>query len=182
MHTLCGAAPGGEDIDVRRLSRLLGIALVSSRKWNVLFRRYSPSDLRGVLRLCALEDWPSFLEDEARAHRALTAPGVTTMVAVEGDHLLGFAQFQSDGEIQAHLSLIAVDPAARRSGIARELIALGLREAGGLRVDLVTDTSDDFYASFPHFRLSGYRLYPGYSGLDRLNPEIVWREGRKVKG
>ncbi len=148
----------------------------------MLFRRYSASDLPGVLRLCALEGWPSFAEDEARAQRALTAPGVTTMVAVEGEHLLGFAQLQSDGEIQAHLSLIAVDPAARRRGIARELIALGLREAGGLRVDLLTDTADDFYASLPHFRLNGYRLYPDYSGPDRLNPDIVWSAGRKVEG
>jgi ribosomal protein S18 acetylase RimI-like enzyme len=148
----------------------------------MLFRRYSPSDLPGVLRLCAREGWPSFLEDEARAQRALTAPGVTTMVAVEGDHLLGFAQLQSDGEIQAHLSLIAVDPASRRKGVARELIMLGLREAGGLRVDLLTDTADDFFASLPHFRLNGYRLYPSYSGQDRLSPEIIWREGRKVEG
>lgn len=145
------------------------------------FRRYLPSDLPGVLRLCALEAWPSFLEDETRAHRVLTAPGVTTMVAVEGEHLLGFAQLQSDGEIQAHLSLIAVDPSSRRRGIARQLIALGLQEAGGLRIDLLTDTADDFYASLPHFQMNGYRLYPTYSGPDRLNPEIVWRKGRKVK-
>src|SRR5262249_16891199 len=135
----------------------------------------------GVLRLCALEHWPSLLEDEARAHRVLTAPGVTTMVAVEGEQLLGFAQLQSDGEIQAHLSLIAVDPAARRRGVARELIARALREAGGLRIDLITVTADAFYASLPHFRLNGYRLYPNYSGPDRSNPEIVWKAGRRVE-
>ena len=148
----------------------------------MLIRRYRASDLPGVLRLCALENWPSFLEDEARAHRALTAPGVTSMVAVEKEHLLGFAQLQSDGEIQAHLSLIAVEPAGRRRGIARELIALGLKEAGGLRVDLITETADDFYASLPHFRLNGYRLYPNYTGRDRRHPEIVWSAGRKVEG
>jgi ribosomal protein S18 acetylase RimI-like enzyme len=145
------------------------------------FRRYAASDLPGILRLCALEHWPSLLEDEARAHRVLTAPGVTTIVAVEGERLLGFAQLQSDGEIQAHLSLVAVDPAARRRGIARELIVQSLREAGGLRIDLITQTADAFYASLPHFRLNGYRLYPNYSGRDRSNPEIVWEAGRKVQ-
>jgi ribosomal protein S18 acetylase RimI-like enzyme len=83
-----------------------------------------------VLHLCEQVNWPSFLEDPARANRALTAPGVTTIVAVEGEAVLGFAQLQSDGEIQAHLSLIAVDSAYWRRGIARDLLALALREAG----------------------------------------------------
>lgn len=128
------------------------------------YRPYAAGDLPGILRLCALEDWPSFPEDPARADRALTAPGVTTLVAVEGDTLAGFAQILSDGEIQAHLSLIAVDPAHRRRGIARELIVGGLRAAGGLRLDLLTDSAEEFYASFPHFRLAGFRLYPDYRG------------------
>ncbi len=42
----------------------------------------------------------------------------------------------SDGEIQAHLSLIAVDSAYGRRGIARELIESALRVAGGLRMVL----------------------------------------------
>jgi ribosomal protein S18 acetylase RimI-like enzyme len=127
-------------------------------------RRYRSSDLPGVLRLCEMEGWPSLAEDPARADRALTAPGVTTMVGVEGGVIAGFAQLISDGEIQAHLSLIAVDPACRRRGLARELIVRALREAGGLRIDLITDTAQEFYASFPHFRLAGFRLYPGHTG------------------
>src|SRR5271155_5640132 len=100
------------------------------------YRRYRPSDLPGVLRLCEQEQWPSLPEDPARAHRALTAPGVTTMVAVEDGRVVGFAQLQSDGEIQAHLSLIAVDADVRRRGVARELIVRALRAAGGSRIDL----------------------------------------------
>lgn len=133
------------------------------------FRRFSSSDLPGLLRLCEQEKWPSFPEDPARANRALTAPGVTTMVAIEDDRLVGFAQLLSDGEIQAHLSLIAVDSAYRRRGIARELIVSALREAGGLRVDLITDSAEEFYASFPHFRLAGFRLYPNYRKPDESN-------------
>ena len=128
------------------------------------YRRYDAADLAAVVRLCAQENWPSFPEDPARAHRALTAPGVTTMIAVEDGVIAGFAQLISDGEIQAHLSLIAVDPAYRRRGVARELIVLALRAAGGLRIDLITNTAEDFYASFPHFRLAGFKLYPGYRG------------------
>ena len=48
----------------------------------------------------------SYTTDPDRTHRALTAPGVTTIVATEGGDVCGF-QAQSDGEIQAHLSVLA---------------------------------------------------------------------------
>ena len=145
-------------------------------------RPYSPDDLAGVLQLCRKEGWPTFVEDPGRANRALTAPGVTTMVALGGGEVIGFAQLQSDGEIQAHLSLIAVDQKVRRRGVGRQLIVEALRAAGGLRIDLVTDRGDGFYASLPHFRMSGFRLYPEYSGPDRERPEIIWSAGRRVSG
>ena len=84
------------------------------------------------------------------------------MVAMEDNQVVGFAQMQSDGEVQAHLSLIAVEKGFRRRGIARELIAAALREAGGLRVDLVTDSAEGFYSKLPHRRMSGFRLYPSH--------------------
>ena len=138
-------------------------------------RPYVASDLPYVLRLCEIEGWPSFAENPARANRALFAPGVTTMMAEEDEGVIGFAQILSDGEIQAHLSLIAVDPSYRRRGIARELIVLGLRSAGGLRIDLLTDSAEEFYASFPHFRLSGFRLYPEYKGHSDENRDHLFK-------
>jgi len=127
---------------------------------------YESELLQGILALAAEEGWPSLAADAERADRVLTAPGVTTVVArsVEDGEILGFAQFQSDGEIQAHLSLIAVSPHRRREGIGRRLVTEGLRRAGGLRVDLVTDSADDFYRALPHRRLEGYRLYPDHEG------------------
>lgn len=127
-------------------------------------RRFVAGDLDAVIALCAAEGWPSFPEDPTRALRALTAPGVTTVVAEadEAGRLAGFAQLLSDGEIQAHLSLIAVDPAYRRQGVARRLLDLGLELAGGFRIDLVTDSAPDFYAGLRHRRFEGFRLYPPF--------------------
>ncbi|HEV2363325.1 MAG TPA: GNAT family N-acetyltransferase [Caulobacteraceae bacterium] len=144
------------------------------------FRRYGPADLPGVLRLCELEQWPGLRDDPERANRVLTAPGVTTFVAVEAGAVVGFAQLQSDGEIQAHLSQIAVHPDHRRRGIGRELIVRALREAGGKRIDLITEAAEEFYAALPHFRRPGFRLYPFYSGPDQYRPEITWKDGRVV--
>lgn len=149
----------------------------------ILLRPYARGDLPGVIELCEAEGWPSFAEDPERAHRALTAPGVVTVVAVECEDFLGFAQLQSDGEIQAHLSVIAVDRQVRRGGVALALIEAALKAAGGPeRIDLVTDSAPEFYAAMPHFRMSGSRICPFYSGPDRDRPDVVWKNGRKVKG
>jgi len=128
-------------------------------------RRFRPGDLDGVIALCAAEGWPSFPEDPARALRALTAPGVTTVVADASGRVVGFAQLLSDGEIQAHLSLIAVHADARRQGLAREMLRQALALAGGVRIDLLTDTAPEFYAALPHRRLDGFRIWPQ---IDRL--------------
>jgi ribosomal protein S18 acetylase RimI-like enzyme len=108
----------------------------------------------------------------------MTAPGVTTLVAVDeeaGAGVVGFACLQSDGEIQAHLSLIAVEAAHRRRGIARALIAEALARAGGERIDLVTDSAEAFYERLPHRRMAGYRLY------SPSGPEASIREAPHVR-
>jgi ribosomal protein S18 acetylase RimI-like enzyme len=132
-----------------------------------IVRAFEARDLAPVIALCAAEGWPSFPEDPARALRALTAPGVTTVVAVRGERVVGFAQLVSDGEIQAHLSLIAVAPEARRQGIAIEMLQASLARAGGVRIDLVTDTAPEFYAALPHHRFEGFRIYPQMIGRER---------------
>jgi predicted N-acetyltransferase YhbS len=128
-------------------------------------RRFSRDHLDGVLRLCEAEGWPSFPEDPERAVRVLTAPGVTTVVAVEGGDVVGFAQLFSDGEIQAFLGNLAVDAAVRGKGLGRSLVLEALRLAGGQRVDLLSeDGAVEFYERFPHLRKPGYRLYPFHDG------------------
>lgn len=129
-------------------------------------RPFESGDLDGVVALCAAEAWPSFPQDPSRALRALTAPGVTTVVAVDGAEVVGFAQLLSDGEIQAHLSLIAVAASHRRRGIALAMLKLALERAGGSRIDLITDTAPEFYAALPHRRLEGFRIYPQRAGQD----------------
>jgi ribosomal protein S18 acetylase RimI-like enzyme len=134
--------------------------MYGGKDMTIEYRRYLHGDLAGILELCVLEGWPSFPADAARADRALTVLGVTTFVALSEGRVIGFAQLQSDGEIQAHVSLVTVDKAYRRRGIGRELIARALARARGERVDLVTDTAPEFYQALPHRRMQGFRIYP----------------------
>ena len=123
--------------------------------------QYAEPHLPGILALCEAEGWPSLPADTARAHTVLTAPGVTTVVALDGERVIGFAYLQSDGHIQAHLSTMAVHPAYRRKGVGRELLEYAAPLTGAQRIDLVTDTAEDFYSSFDHKTFHGFRIYTG---------------------
>ena len=116
--------------------------------------------LSGILALCEAQGWDS-LSTPQPMRRALNAPGVCTVVAVRGGEVVGFAQMQSDGVLQAHLSLLAVGARFRRRGIGRRLIEESFERCGGERVDLISTTgAERFYESFPHKARSGYRIYP----------------------
>ena len=127
---------------------------------------YEMGDLEGVIALCEAEGWPSFATDPERTHRVCTAPGVTSVVARDGSEVIGFAYLQSDGEVQAHLSLIVVSRGRRREGIARQLLQLALDRAGGQRIDLITDSASEFYEALPSRTMLGYRIYPPFRRVD----------------
>lgn len=132
--------------------------------------RFRHPHLPGVLELCESQAWPSFPDDPERALRALTAPGVTTVVALDGDAVVGFAQLLSDGEIQAYLAAVAVAAHRRGEGIGTALIEEAVPIGGGSRIDLLTnDEATGFYDRLAHRKKHGYRLYPP---LDEALPEV----------
>lgn len=123
------------------------------------FRR---EHLDGVIALCQEQGWPTFPEDPGRALRALTAPGVKCVVAIEDGVIVGFAYGQGDGEVQAHLSNLAVTRSHRRKGIGRRLVEEVFRRTGGMRMDLLAEEAAvPFYESFEHRKGPGFRIYPG---------------------
>ena len=117
--------------------------------------------LSGVLRICRSLEWDNFRHDPDITRRSLTAPGVTTLVAVAGDEVVGFAQVFGDGVIQAHLGLLAVDERWRRRGIGKGLVEEAFARVGAGRMDLIaSDESLDFYRSLEHREQAGFRIYP----------------------
>jgi predicted N-acetyltransferase YhbS len=126
--------------------------------------RFEPFDrhhLGAILRLCEAQGWPSLPSDPARAQRALTAPGVTAVVAIVAGEVVGFATLLSDGVLDAYLSALLVAEPHRNKGIGEGVLRFGYRRCGATRVDLLAaDGTDDFYARFPHRRFSGFRLHP----------------------
>ena len=45
---------------------------------------FAPAHLDGLIALVAGEGWTEYTDDRERTYRALTAPGVTTLVATVG--------------------------------------------------------------------------------------------------
>ena len=114
----------------------------------------------GVARLCTTVQWPSLTQaDTVRA--VCTAPGSSAYVAVHDGTVVGWAQALGDGVLQSHLSFVAVHPDHRRRGIARLLTVATFQATHTARMDLITDAGEEFYASFEHRRMTGFRIYPG---------------------
>jgi GNAT superfamily N-acetyltransferase len=118
------------------------------------------------MRLTSVEGWPTLAADRDRAVRVLGAPGAVTVVALDGDLVVGFGRALCDGEWIACLVDFVVDADHRRRGIGRGVIDEIFRLSKAERMDLLAEPgSEPFYESRPHRRWTGYRLYP---------PDVPW--------
>ena len=120
-------------------------------------RPFTSDDLDAALSLFSAEGWSTYTSNPQRTERALSAPGSTSLVAVETNVVVGLVQVQSDGEIQAHPSTIVVAAGRRRRGVARSLLRAALEQAGGQRIDLLS-ADDRFYLGLGAKRHPGFRL------------------------
>ena len=118
----------------------------------------------GLIALMAQEGWAEYTRDAELTYRALTGPGVTTLVAIVGGDVVGAIQVQSDGVIQAHLSLLLVEPNWRGVGLGSLLLREGLKRAGGVQLDIRTRT-EGYYERLGASRSLGFRLTRADLGL-----------------
>jgi ribosomal protein S18 acetylase RimI-like enzyme/predicted enzyme related to lactoylglutathione lyase len=130
----------------------------------VTIEPFSRAHLERFVQLVAAEGWDEYSADPEATFKALTAPGVTTLVAVEGESVAGAIQIQSDGVLQAHVSLLLIAPDGRGRGLGAALLREGLGRAGGDRLDIRTRT-EGFYERLGASKSLGYRLTRDDLGL-----------------
>jgi ribosomal protein S18 acetylase RimI-like enzyme len=118
---------------------------------------FTQAHLEGLIALVAVEGWTEYSDDVERTYRALTAPGVTTLVAIVGGQVVGAIQVQSDGLIQAHVSMLLIDRNWRGAGLGSKLLRKGLERAGGVQLDIRTRT-EGYYERLGASRSLGFRL------------------------
>jgi ribosomal protein S18 acetylase RimI-like enzyme len=118
---------------------------------------FARAHLDGLIALVAAEGWDEYTADVERTRRALIAPGVTTLVAIVGGRVVGAIQLQSDGLIQAHVSMLLIDREWRGRRLGSRLLREGLERAGGLWLDVRTRT-EGYYERLGASRSLGFRL------------------------
>jgi ribosomal protein S18 acetylase RimI-like enzyme len=118
---------------------------------------FARAHLDELIALVAAEGWTEYADDVERTYRALTAPGVTTLVAIADGRVVGAIQVQSDGLIQAHVSMLLIDRRWRGAGLGSMLLREGLEHAGGLQLDVRTRT-EGYYERLGASRSLGFRL------------------------
>jgi ribosomal protein S18 acetylase RimI-like enzyme len=135
-----------------------------------LIEPFAQAHLDELIALVSAEGWSEYADDVERTYGALTAPGVTTLVAIADGQVAGAIQVQSDGLIQAHVSMLLIDRNRRGAGLGSRLLREGLERAGGLRLDIRTRT-EGYYERLGASRSLGFRLTRGALGLDGANAE-----------
>jgi ribosomal protein S18 acetylase RimI-like enzyme len=118
---------------------------------------FTEAHLDGLVSLVAAEGWTEYADDSERTCRALTAPGVTTLVAIAGGRVVGAIQVQSDGAIQAHVSMLLIDQGWRGRRLGSRLLREGLDRSGALQLDIRT-RSEGYYERLGASRSLGFRL------------------------
>jgi ribosomal protein S18 acetylase RimI-like enzyme len=118
---------------------------------------FTEAHLDGLVSLVAAEGWTQYADDTERTCRALTAPGVTALVAIAGGRVVGGIQVQSDGAIQAHVSMLLIDQGWRGRRLGSRLLREGLDRSGALQLDIRTRT-EGYYERLGASRSLGFRL------------------------
>jgi GNAT superfamily N-acetyltransferase len=126
--------------------------------------QFAKAHLDELIALVAAEGWAEYADDVERTYRALTAPGVTTLVAIVDGRVAGAIQVQSDGLIQAHVSMLLIGQHWRGTGLGSALLGEALERAGGLRLDVRTRT-EGYYERLGASRSLGFRLTRADLGL-----------------
>lgn len=90
--------------------------------------------------------------------------GSTTLIARDARTMIGLVHVQSDGEIQAYLSLLVVARDVRGRGLGTRLLNHAFQQAAGIHIDLLS-RAGPYYLSLgaepvPGFRLSRTRARP----------------------
>lgn len=87
----------------------------------VTFREIAPDDYEQLRQFLSEQGWAERVRDLDRFQTMLDGSALT-VVAVDGDTIVGFARALCDGATNAYISTVAVAPDRRGEGIGRELV------------------------------------------------------------
>jgi predicted N-acetyltransferase YhbS len=131
---------------LRELDRRLGRAERRADRLSIRMDRLD--DVAPLIRLLRSVGWDRRTQEPERLQRAIAA--THAMVgAWDGDELVGFTRELGDGEMNAYLSMVVVDPRWQGFGIADRLVHSMIDGRQGIRFTLAAaDGVDAYYRRF----------------------------------
>lgn len=144
-----------------------------SRKRVIAIRRFSLSDLPWVLEI----EGRSFGSPWSAASFTIetSRPSSVSLAAEIDGRPVGYAIFTRHAD-SWHLMTVAVDPGARRRGVARRLIESGLEAIGAGPVTLeVRPSNRAAITLYEAFGFVEWGMRPGYYPDDGEDALIMWR-------
>jgi GNAT superfamily N-acetyltransferase len=118
---------------------------------NIQFRQIQPADYELVRGFLSSVGWDSRVKD-AHRFKTIMENADRSVVAWDGDIVVGFGRALCDGVSNGYLSMIVVAPQKRRQGIGREIIRR-LTEPGGKDITWVLRAG---HASGPFWEKVGF--------------------------
>lgn len=85
------------------------------------FRQVKPNDYDALRQFLSEQGWDNRVGEVDR-FRAMIEASNLTVLALDGDEIVGFARALCDGATNGYISMVAVAPNRRRQGIGRELV------------------------------------------------------------
>jgi ribosomal protein S18 acetylase RimI-like enzyme len=87
----------------------------------IKFRDLEPDDYEALRQFLSEQGWTDRVSDVDRFRTMLDGTALTVL-ALDGDEIVGFARALCDGATNGYISMVAVAPDRRRQGIGRELV------------------------------------------------------------
>ncbi|MGF7056842.1 GNAT family N-acetyltransferase [Brassicibacter mesophilus] len=123
----------------------------------ILIRQFVETDFPLVKTLYAQEGWMTFINREGDALEAWNNSNIT-LVAVEGDKVIGLVRALTDGKITTYIAEIIVDTRYRGKGIGKALLDVCHGLYPHTRLDLLsTEGADEFYKNNKFREITGFR-------------------------
>ncbi len=111
----------------------------------IYIKQFKETDFSSIQVLYEKEGWMTFLKRSEDALKAWENSNIT-LVALDGDIIVGLIRALTDGEITTYIAEIIVDTNYRGMGIGKALIDICHNLYPNTRLDLLsTDGADDFY-------------------------------------
>ncbi|WP_346938829.1 GNAT family N-acetyltransferase [uncultured Clostridium sp.] len=110
----------------------------------IYIREFTEMDFPSIQVLYEKEGWMTFLKRSEDALKAWENSNIT-LVALDGDIIVGLIRALTDGEITTYIAEILVDNSYKGMGIGKALIDICHNLYPHTRLDLLSTGADDFY-------------------------------------